>query len=82
MWPFLLGRTSQIYVAKLSILDCHKHAFLFGPLWYLAKGMWQKALVLFGIGFFTYGIASAIIAGISGHRDYMRHYNTGKQFWW
>lgn len=24
MWPFLLGRTSQIYVAKLSILDCHK----------------------------------------------------------
>lgn len=57
-------------------------AFLFGPLWYLAKGMWQKALVLFGIGFFTYGIASAIIAGISGHRDYMRHYNTGKQFWW
>src|SRR5690606_11560839 len=25
VWPFLLGRTSQIYVAKLSILDCHKH---------------------------------------------------------
>ena len=21
------GRTSQIYVAKLSILDCHKHAW-------------------------------------------------------
>ncbi|MDR2123389.1 MAG: DUF2628 domain-containing protein [Desulfovibrio sp.] len=40
------GRDRKIY----SKMHCW-WAFLFGPLYYLAKGMWRKALVLMGLAF-------------------------------
>jgi hypothetical protein len=64
-------------------------AFFFSWIWYMVKGMWQKGLLLLvagmAISFFTAGfggIALAIYAGMYGHRDYVRYYNSKAQFWW
>ena len=64
-------------------------AFFFSWIWYMVKGMWQKGLLLLiagmAISFFTAGfggIALAIYAGMYGHRDYVRYYNSKIQFWW
>ena len=62
--------------------------FFFSWIWYLVKGMWQKAVVLLIAGwvlsyvtFGLAGIAVSIYAGIVGYRDYMRFYNSKQQFW-
>ena len=63
-------------------------AFFFSAFWYMYKGMWQKGLLLLGVawlaGFFTLGlggIAVGVYAGLTGHRDYLRFYNSRVQFW-
>ena len=49
-------------------------AFIFGPLWYLWKGMFIRALILFLITVFTAGLAAPIIwiyCGWKGNKDYL-----------
>jgi hypothetical protein len=55
----LLERAGGVKMPKLKNLSSGERmkimlnllAFLFGPFYYLAKGMWKKGLVLFGICF-------------------------------
>jgi hypothetical protein len=64
-------------------------AFFFSAFWYLAKGMWKKAMLIFVIHTVlfsvTYGLGNLffdIYLAIVGRRDYFRYYSCGKQFWW
>lgn len=55
--------------------------FLFGGLWYLARGMWRKGLVLIALAYATIGIVPAFVAGFCGYDDLARH-EAGEVFWW
>jgi hypothetical protein len=59
-------------------------AFLFGVFWYLYRGMWAKALIIFAIvlisgGFM--GIPLAIYVGLAGNYDYYLLKRRGTQLW-
>jgi hypothetical protein len=66
-------------------------AFLLGPVWYLAKGMWIKPLVYFAVllvamaiepGFFVViPIVFSIYAGQYGTFDFYRFHRHGEQKW-
>lgn len=59
-------------------------AFIFAPFWYLAKGMWLKALLMFGILILTGGLAVALVwiyCGAFGNWDYYLLRRQGKQFY-
>jgi hypothetical protein len=45
--------------------------FLFGPIYYLVKGMWKKAITLtvFGLGIIFVAIAALTMAGIDAERS-------------
>ena len=88
------------YQNKFAILDAmdgrrvrgfNGAAFLFSGFWYLAKGMWLKALVLFlvvvgGSAFgedagWIVGIGVWIYAGLYGTFDYYLLHRHGQQGW-
>jgi hypothetical protein len=59
-------------------------AFLFGAVWYLVKGIWIKALLMFVIIFVFWGIPALffwLYAGIAGNWDYYLLKVKGKHFW-
>ncbi len=59
-------------------------SFLFGLFWYLYKGMWIKAVILFGISLILAGIPGIIFwfyCGIAGNYDYYLLEVKGKQLW-
>lgn len=59
-------------------------AFLFGPFWYLAKGLWLKALLMLGILLLTGGLAFVLVwvyCGAFGNWDYYLLRRQGKQFY-
>lgn len=67
-------------------------AFFLGPIWYLAHGMWLKALMMFllngvvgaatGGAAVVFGIGLACWYGKMFHKDHIRFYNTNQQFFW
>ena len=59
-------------------------AFLFGCIWYLVKGMWAKALIIFALMVVTGGILAIpawIYMGIAGNYDYYLLKRQNKQLW-
>ena len=59
-------------------------AFLLGPIWYLYHGMWKKALILIGVSFLTFAIATPLIwayAGIASNYDLYLLKVKGKELW-
>jgi hypothetical protein len=59
-------------------------AFLFGALWYLVKGMWAKALLIFLVAVISGGFLAIplwIYAGVSGTYDYYLLKRRNKQLW-
>lgn len=59
-------------------------AFWLGPFWYLGRGMWAKALILFGMAVASGGVAGlflAIYAGVRGTNDLWLLRRQGKQLW-
>ena len=59
-------------------------AFLFGCLWYLVKGMWAKALIIFALLVVTAGVLAIpawIYMGIAGNYDYYLLKRQNKQLW-
>lgn len=59
-------------------------AFWFSCFWYLYRGMWVKALCLFGLTLVTSGVGGlfiAIYAGKYGNADLYQLRHEGKQFW-
>lgn len=59
-------------------------AFIFGPFWYLVKGMWGKSLLYFAVVFFSAGFLALplwIYGGVAGNYDYYLLKRQDKQFW-
>lgn len=59
-------------------------AFLFGPIWYLAKGLWAKALMLLLVSVITAGKVVPLVAlysGLAGSFDYYLARLRGTQVW-
>jgi hypothetical protein len=59
-------------------------AFLFGALWYLYKGMWQKGLIMIAVGFLLAGLPFFffwIYCSIAGTYDYYLLTIKKKQLW-
>ena len=58
--------------------------FLFGPFWYLSKGLWAKALIYIALALVSGGtlaIFAWIYASIFGIYDYYLLRKFGKQLW-
>lgn len=51
-------------------------AFLFGPFWYGAKGMWGMAIMSLLISLFTFGIAWLFVFPFIANRQHMQHLGT------
>jgi hypothetical protein len=59
-------------------------AFLFGPLWYLVKGIWIKGLAICLISLFSHGLAIPflwIYCGLFGNWDHYVWRRLGSQLW-
>jgi len=59
-------------------------AFFFGPIWYLVKGIWIKALLMLLIIFVLAGVPAPffwLYAGIAGNWDYYLLKVRERQFW-
>ncbi len=59
-------------------------AFLFGPFWYLYRGLWVKALIYFGVAFGTAGLFALIpwiYATAFGTYDFYLLRKHNKQLW-
>lgn len=59
-------------------------ALLFGALWYLAKGLWAKGLIIIVLCVITAGVAAPfawIYAGVAGNYDYYLLKRKRTQFW-
>jgi hypothetical protein len=59
-------------------------AFLFGPFWYLSKGLWAKALIYLAVALVSGGtlvIFAWIYASIFGIYDFYLLKKFGKQLW-
>jgi len=66
------------------ILSWNWPAFLFGVLWYLFKGMWAKALLMFLLGLLFGGEIAPLLwlyAGLCGNWDYYLLKVKKTQFW-
>lgn len=59
-------------------------AFFFGVFWYLVKGMWAKALIIFFLVFVAGGfltIPLAVYTGVAGNYDYYLFRRHRKHLW-
>jgi hypothetical protein len=58
--------------------------FLFGPIWYLSKGLWAKGLIYIAVALVSGGtlvIFAWIYSSIFGIYDYYLLKKFGKQLW-
>ena len=76
-----LPRFKELAVGERRKIGFNIPAFLFGPLYYLAKGMWRKAISLFVVCFAALTAVSVILE-LLGHGDIARafRYATGAVF--
>lgn len=74
----------QRFDAGLGVATWNWPSFLFGAIWYLTKGMWAKALLIFAVALVTGGVLAIplwIYTGVMGNYDYWLKHRQGKQLW-
>jgi hypothetical protein len=56
-----LPKVRELTFGELFLINLNFWAYLFGPFYYLAKGMWKKAVLLFGLCVIGAAVLDAIL---------------------